>query len=351
MAGLPVLVDSLRREGQLTDYGRSLTSKILIRLLRNRLLIQQEVSQHPSLHEARIANPLFIMGLPRTGTTFLHNLFAQIPGFRALRQWEVTMPAPCPRPETESTDPRPAVMETVLKTMFEDVPEFSHVHPVRTLGPAECGWLFRNSFADWVSPTAWRVPSYTAWVETQDMLPHYRYYRRLLQLLSVYYPPAQLVLKDPFHLWYLPEIMKVFPDARVIFLRRDAVEATTSFCSLVAILHSRASAQVSLPEIGREWLSTLSRMVKRATLDRRVLAPQSFFDLSYDTLTADPLGAVRTALAHFGITLDRAQETTVATWLATPASRASGKHHYRPDQFGLSAGGIVEAFADTFYAS
>ena len=64
----------------------------LLQFLKNRLLIADLLARHPEIHEIRIDRPIIICGLPRTGTTHLHNLMAADPGLRSLPYWESLEP-------------------------------------------------------------------------------------------------------------------------------------------------------------------------------------------------------------------------------------------------------------------
>ena len=53
-------------------------------MLKNRLLLTDLLTRHPEIHDIELVPPVVIAGLPRTGTTHLHNLLAAGPTFRTL---------------------------------------------------------------------------------------------------------------------------------------------------------------------------------------------------------------------------------------------------------------------------
>jgi Sulfotransferase family len=81
---LGVLLYGLREEAGLSPFGVVTSYSQLLQLVKNRLLIQNLLTQHPEVHEVRIHQPIIIVGLPRTGTTHLHNLMSANPGLRSL---------------------------------------------------------------------------------------------------------------------------------------------------------------------------------------------------------------------------------------------------------------------------
>ena len=69
----------------------------LLQWLKNRLLLTDLLARHPEIHDIDLLPPIVIAGLPRTGTTHLHNLLAAPPTFRTMPYWESNEPFPCPR--------------------------------------------------------------------------------------------------------------------------------------------------------------------------------------------------------------------------------------------------------------
>ncbi len=100
------LCESLEQEAQLTGLGRVIARQDLLRLLSNRLQFIDIFKHHPEIAEQEIVAPIFILGMPRTGTTSLHELMALDPQFRVPLSWEVSYPFPPPETATYRTDPR-----------------------------------------------------------------------------------------------------------------------------------------------------------------------------------------------------------------------------------------------------
>jgi len=105
---LRVLVDALKRESQLNTLSRVYTRQLLLQLLTTRLLVQDLVIRHPEILELPVPSPIVILGLPRTGTTHLHNLLSRDPRLRSLPYWESLQPVlpPEKQPAPGRPDPR-----------------------------------------------------------------------------------------------------------------------------------------------------------------------------------------------------------------------------------------------------
>ncbi|HJQ74315.1 MAG TPA: sulfotransferase, partial [Gaiellaceae bacterium] len=94
------LLHSMEHEAALTLLGRLIARTDVVRLLENRLRMTDVRRRHPEIDAQEIRRPLFIVGLPRTGTTILHELMAQDPENRVPMTWEVMHPWPPPERAT-----------------------------------------------------------------------------------------------------------------------------------------------------------------------------------------------------------------------------------------------------------
>ncbi len=233
--GLEHLTEALRSEAQLNELGSDIMRMRLVGHLASRLQVHDTVKRFPQIEDRAIRAPLFIIGLPRTGTTALSNLLDADPAIRSLRCWESSSPVPPPEAATQDTDPRIAPTARGLEAMYETFPKMRSLHFQTATGPTECqdllGMDMRTSHFDGMAI----VPSYTRWVLECDMTPAYVVHRRTLQLLQWHCPPYQWHLKTPVHMLSLPALVSVYPDARFIWTHRDPSEVMGSVCSLIDI--------------------------------------------------------------------------------------------------------------------
>jgi len=120
--GLDVLCRALDEEAQLHEMGRHAARGQLLRLLATRLQVHDYLQRHPEIEEQAVRAPIFVIGLPRTGTTALSALLARDPDTRSLRTWESGQPVPPPEAATQHTDPRIARTEAGLQAMHQQYP-------------------------------------------------------------------------------------------------------------------------------------------------------------------------------------------------------------------------------------
>jgi len=343
--GLERLVASMNAEGTLTELGEAMMQLRLSTLLAARLGVEETYRQHPEIDDEVVEGPVFVIGLPRTGTTALSQLVAADPQFRSLRTWESAAPVPPPETATEHTDPRIAATEEGLALMDEAFPLMRTMHHVEATTATECqdlmGMSFRTAHFDGFA----RVPSYMAWVVDTDMRETYRYHRRVLRLLQWRCPPTLWHLKTPVHMLSLDALVASYPDARFLWSHRDPTEVLGSVCSLIHYTRSWSSDRDDSVELGAEQLDRWWTAVERAMEFRERTGDDCFADVSFGDLQTDPVEVLAGALERLGFPFDRRSRTSVEAWAASHAPGAHGIHSYELSDFGLSPGQVRERFA------
>lgn len=343
---LTVLLDAYEKEANLSLLGRVIMQKTMERLLANRLLIQRDFTNHPEILQKPVDKPLFIIGLPRTGTTLLFNLLAQHPGARTPLFWELFLPSPPPEEATRQTDPRIAVADESNRYMNRIFPLMRSMHETTPTSPEECLFIFQYAFSTIFFALTYNVPTYSHWLMQQDMVPAYRYYRSVLQLLQWRTPGAHWTLKSPHHLFFMDALLSVFPDACIIFTHRDVAKTIGSTCSLIAMLRRVTSRNADPIAIGSSVLETLATGVDRAMEVRKHADAGQFYDLDYRDLMTDPKGQVKKIYDYFGYPLAEGMSAGMDHWLHENRQHKHGVHHYSLEQFELSAQQIRARFAE-----
>jgi len=333
---LTVLLDSLEREARLSPLGRYFARGQIVSSLENRLKLRADLLAHPGISEVEIRRPLYVVGLPRTGTTLLQNLLALDPANRSLRQWEAARPSPPPERATYENDSRIAAAERTARLLDYIAPDALALHPVGPRMPTECVTLFANSFASLEIPTIHEVPEYLSWCLNADMRPHYAYYRSQLQHLQWRCAGERWLLKSPAHLFWIDVLLETFPDACIVQTHRDPLHAVGSFCGLAAVLHSIGSDRVDLRSIGETWPAVWAEGLDRATAAREKVDGTTFFDSHYEDFLADPPLTVRRIYEHFELPFPDGLEDRIRGYLQLHPQRTSGVRRYTLEEFGLS---------------
>ncbi|MCW5556668.1 MAG: sulfotransferase [Verrucomicrobiae bacterium] len=331
------LLHSCETEADLNLVGRLAARSDASRILRNRLRLQEDRRRHPEIAAETIRRPLVVVGLPRSGTTLLHRMLSQDPANRVPLTWESMLPSPPPERATYPTDRRIEFAERQVGWFLRIAPEFQRIHPVGARLAEECVMLMSHSFASYQFDTMYRIPSYQAWMERQDLRGAYRIHRQLLQQLQWRCPGERWVLKAPNHLFALPALVETYPDVGLIWTHRSPADVIPSLASLVTELRRVFSDSVDPstvgPEVSRVWKDGLQRGLQ--ALDRGVVPANRVQHVGYSELAADPVGAVRRLYAQFEIPFTAEFESRLRAFLQEFPRGRFGRHEYSMEAFGL----------------
>ena len=343
--GLSMLLDSYAGEAALTSLGNRATRALLRGALTARLLSEAAWKGHPAYADVRVERPIFVTGLPRTGTTALHRLLTADPAHQGLEVWLAEAPQPRPPRSTWAENPMFQAIQSGYERHHVEHPEFMGVHYMSADMVEECWQLLRQSMRSISFECLAHLPSYSAWLEAQDWTPAYRRYRRNLQLIGLPDASQRWVLKNPSHLFALDALMEVYPDALVIQTHRSPRTAMASMCSLAAHATAGWSDVFTGAVIGRDQLELWSRGLSRFRAERAKHDPGQFFDVEYDDFVRDPIATVEAAYAHFGLPLTDSARTAMAQ-LHTESRSGAGRpaHRYTLSDFGLTGEEIDERF-------
>ncbi|HVM50591.1 MAG TPA: sulfotransferase [Candidatus Acidoferrum sp.] len=309
---LSILTDSLEAEANLHPLGRYLMRVHLRELLETRLrLAEHWRGQADALGEQPIERPVFITGMPRSGSTFLHELLSEDPEHRAPRVYEVMFPVPSPALAPGGRDPRIRRAAACLWWFRRLAPEADAVFPMRALTPHECVAIHSYTFLSQEFISTCRIPRYEAFLRAADLRPAYAWQRRFLQHLQLGRPVRRWVLKSPDHVYGLAELFDVFPDAVVIQTHRNPIDVLNSSYHLTEVLHGLFTRPGSAEALGAREARILAEGVELFIRfrDAHPELAERFIDVSYTELVGNPLATVRRIYRQLGAPLSaRAEE-------------------------------------------
>jgi hypothetical protein len=342
-AGLRVLVASLDGEAELTTIGRVAARKRILGLLETRLRLTDHRKNNVKVAAEEIVQPLFVLGLPRTGTTVLYGMLASNPAMRSPSSWEVARPFPPPTGVPDRA--RIAAMDKDFAGFLKVAPGLDAIHPLGSMLPQECLALQAPQFASYEFPTTFPVPSYWAWLREQDLRPAYDYERQFLQHLQSEHAGQRWILKTPGHLMWLDTLLQVFPDALLVHTHRNPSAVLASVSSLMHGFRGAMSDAVDKKAVGREQLEAWTWGLTRTMAVRERLGPDRVVDVQYDDTVRDPVGTVRRVYEHFGLERTGEVDDGVRAYLADNPRDKHGTHRYTLEEFGLDRDEVDEAFA------
>lgn len=344
---LGVLLDSYHVDEQLTPLGSKVSRVFLRGALVARLLSEAAWKQNPEHADVRIERPIFVTGLPRTGTTALHRLLTADPSHQGLEMWLTEMPQPRPPRETWESNPVFQKIEEGFSRHHIERPEFMGVHYMSASEVEECWQLLRQTFKSISYECLASLPTYSRWLEGQDWTNAYQRHKKNLQLIGLPDRDRRWVLKNPSHLFALDELLAVYPDALIIQTHRPPRTIVPSVCSLAEQATEGWSEKFRGSVIGESQLELWARGLEQFTAARAQHDPAQFIDVDYHDFVADPLGTVEGVYTHFGLELSASAQSAME---AMHAESRSGdrrpSHKYTLEEFGLTAEQVDERFAN-----
>ncbi len=346
-----IFVDSVREEARLHTVGALLIRDDLLNSLSVRLQITETRKRHPEIRDEVIDRPIFITGLPRTGTSITHELLAADPRHRAPLHWEVRNPCPPPETATYRTDARIARADRQIRLWCEIVPEYDSMHELGGDIPVEDVQVMAHSFVsdEWMGRHV--VPSYAAWYNECDRVPGFEFHKQMLQNLQWKCPGDRWVLKSPSHMSQLDALLAVYPDARIVFTHRDPLRVLPS---VVSILYS--TAYVRSDEVDAEamagWFTGETCKVlldgMTALRDSGRLPVSQCYDLRYADLIKDPIAALSGMYAHFEIEYPDASRKAQQRYIDNKPKGKHGAHKYDFADTGLDLDEERKRFSDYY---
>jgi hypothetical protein len=339
------LLRSYHDEAELTTLGRITVRELLVSLLDNLLRMEAERAANPAIERQQIVAPVFIVGLPRTGTTHLHGLISQDPANRAPLTWEVMYPA-APAATRAEIDRVRALTATRLGWANRLAPEFMRIHPIAPDLPQECIAITAQVFMSIQFHTTHNVPSYQDWFEDASQALGYDFHRRLLQHLQAKRPGDRWVLKAPGHLFALEGLLQRYPDAKIVQTHRDPLRVMASMASHATVLRRAFSDRAEPRQIAADWADRWARALDRFLAVRDRSPAAQFLDVSYESIEQDPLATIERVYDFLGWPLTGEARAAINAFLAANPKNKHGVHRYTLEQFGLSRAAETARFRD-----
>ncbi|GAA2055075.1 sulfotransferase family protein [Williamsia deligens] len=342
---LGVLLDSYRGEAGLTELGSKMSRFFLKGALVARLLSEKAFTDHPDLADIDVERPIFVTGLPRTGTTALHRLLTADPAHQGLEMWLTEYPQPRPPRDTWESNPVYQAITANFAQHHVENPEFMGLHYMSADDVEECWQLLRQTLKSISYESLAYLPSYSRWLDGQDWTDAYRRHKRNLQLIGSPDREKRWVLKNPSHLFAIDELLSVYPDAIIVQTHRAPRTIVASMCSLAESATEGWSTTFVGETIGATQLELWSRGLRRFADARARHDAAHFVDVDFDDLRRDPVAVVEGIYSAAGIPFsDAAREAVTAMDADSKKGPRAPKHEYSLADYGLTTEMVDETF-------
>jgi len=334
----------------LNAIGTHILRSGIVHSLRMRLRAQEWVRRHPEILEEKVAAPIVVVGMMRSGTTLLQRLLAADPRFVSAYGWEVVEVSPRLDHQFTGVDPRIAVSEAREAKSRELAPDLFAIHPMYAREPEEEIVFLADAFLSHVPESGAHLPDYRSWLDEQDFTPAYDYLHRMLQFLQWQKRQRGVigrrwVLKSPAHLGYLDLLRARFPDVHIVHTHRDPRTTIASGASLNATLHAMHADTVDRHRVGAQWLQRMGWTNDRAMTVRDGWSDDAerVTDIEFDDAVADPIGQVARVYHAVGLPLTTEAEAAMRRWL-DERPREAARPPYGLEDYGLLPEQVDERF-------
>jgi len=343
---LGVLLDSYGRDAELTELGSKMQRFFVRNALVARLVSEAAFKQYPQHVDVPVERPIFVTGLPRTGTTAIHRLLTADPAHQGLELWLAEFPQPRPPRDTWSDNPVFQRIDAQFSKAHEENPDYTGLHYMTADEVEECWQLLRQSLHSVSYETLAHVPTYSRWLAQQDWTKPYERHRKNLQLIGLNDADKRWVLKNPSHLFALDALFATYPDALVVQCHRPAETIMASMCSLAQHTTEGWSTVFTGDVIGQDSLETWSRGLELFNAERAKHDPGQFYDLDYFEFVKDPISVVEKLYQQFDIEFtDAARESMTTMHAESQQGPRAPKHTYSLADYGLTDEQVKERFA------
>jgi hypothetical protein len=321
----------------LQDYNRHKHTDSLNGYVRGRILTaltgRLELAKMQPDAQRLTRRPLFILGLPRSGTTFMQELLSRQAGWRAPSMIEALYPLEVAKGGEAATVARRKTQQ-YCRAIATGLPQLAAMRNYQPDAVEENRVLMEPSFTTYSLHALFSAPNYIAAFEKADKTESWKVLLRLLNVLS---DARRWVLKDPQQIAFISSFLEVIP-CDVVWVHRDPVYEVPSTCALSRAVKSLSSAEKQA--LGPKVLSKIKESL--LSVHQSVKGYDRLLHIDFDELTTNPLETAEKIVTFFGEKFD---SSDMQKWLAqNPRSKSTG-HPYSPEEFGLTAEGIHEALA------
>ena len=342
--GLYALLHTYRRNA-FNEKRRRRNRSRMVGAAATRLRAQAAIDAHPEILEREIRRPVFLTGLPRSGTSALFNLLAADPAARPLLLWETQFPEPLEGHDPAQPDPRHEAIRAYYEKGREKNPDWNKIHETHADTPEECVLLHLFAFHGVQYGIEIFLEPYASWYQAHldGLAVLYAHHRQYLQMLDWQRPGERWLLKAPAHMWGLDALVAAFPDAAIVWSHRDPRRCVASIASMTATLMQQVDG-VDPKRLGPQVMEFYARSLERGLAARDRFEPGRIVDVLHDAFVADPLGEVRRIHAHLGLDATEGDAALTAHARANPKDK-HGRHDYGLAEFGLTEGQVLDRFA------
>ena len=339
---LEILTHSLNKHNKFNSFGKIAFNH----QLKNRLKTRKHLHQlHLTKTFSDPSDPVFVIGLPRSGTTLLFNLLSLDDAHRSPQYWEIMNPFPLAKTLKEK-EKKIRKVNRELKLAKTLIPNLRNLHTIRAETPEECEQIATMNVRSFVYLCMADIPEYVDYLKECSFDSVFEWHKKFFQVLEINSKPERWLLKDPSHIGHLPEILQTYPNAKFIHIHRDPIESVGSFCSLTKNIRLAFSKRIDPKSIGQTvvdfWVHNLNKGIE----DRKNILSNNIVDINYHDFIKSPLDCIKNSYAHLGFDMTIKTENSIQNYISKGTNKSKIAHSYSLDEYGLTEKKVRDQFSD-----
>ena len=339
---LEILINSLNKHNKFNRFGTIAFNH----QLKNRLKMRKMLNElHLNNNFDEPADPVFVIGLPRSGTSLLFNLLSLDVAHRSPMYWEIMhlMPLTTTKAARQRREFKTNAKLKLAKTIL---PKLRAIHTIRASTPEECQQIATMNIRSFVYMCMADVPEYIEYLKNTSFDSVFRWHKKFYQALELNGKPTRWLLKDPSHIGHIPQILKEYPNAKFIHIHRDPVESVGSFCSLTKNVRLAFSKKVDTHNIGETVIDFWNHNLTKGMLDRKSLSNNQIVDIQYSEFVKSPLELIKNTYMQLNFDMNIETENKIQNYLLKDKEVKKSQHTYSLDEYGLNESIIKSQFMD-----
>ena len=339
---LEILINSLNKNNKFNRFGKIAFNH----QLKNRLKMRKMLNElHLNNNFDEPADPIFVIGLPRSGTSLLFNLLSLDVAHRSPMYWEIMHLMPLTKTKA-ARQRREFKTNTELKLAKTIIPKLRAIHTIRATTPEECQQIATMNIRSFVYMCMADVPEYIEYLKNTSFDSVFKWHKKFYQALELNGKPTRWLLKDPSHIGHMPQILKEYPNAKFIHIHRDPIESVGSFCSLTKNVRLAFSKKISTHGIGETVIDFWNHNLEKGMSDRKSLSNNQIVDIQYSEFIKNPLDHIKNTYMQLNFDMTIATENKIQNYLIKDKQISKPSHNYSLDEYGLNEKIIKSEFRD-----
>ena len=305
--------------------------------LRQRYLKYLEFN--PNVKNTKINQPIFVSGLPRSGTTYLHNLLIHFLDRDGLKFWELT--EPIPYFNNSYLDIKVRKIKTfILFSLYRKLtPNLQLMHPVSLNSYEECWHLFKISLGIYNLNFQFSVNNFGNWIRNNTIDQTYYEYKMMLKIISQSNKKDNLVLKCPEHILFYKQLVDNFRDYKIIWIHRDPVKVISSYSSMIYEIQKFFLKASNKEEVGKFVAKYFYDMIDKG-LKSRDSSNIKVTDINYLDLKNNPENSIKNISKDIDVKIKNNKPFQTIKQL----KKLKSKKTYSPEEFGINKNKIYQKF-------